>query len=76
MLQLIATMPEYTSYFKQLREKYITPENHESVKVLSSIISTISRINRVCPGFSFFYKHPSDKKHLANLAFYTVASKN
>lgn len=54
MLQLIATMPEYISYFKQLREKYITPENHKSAKVLSSIIATIDRINRVCPGFVNF----------------------
>jgi len=55
MLQLIATMPEYNSYFKQLREKYITTENQKSAKVLSSIITTIERINRVCPGFINFF---------------------
>jgi uncharacterized UBP type Zn finger protein len=54
MLQLIATMPEYNSYFKQLHEKYITTENQKSAKVLSSIITTIERINRVCPAGSFF----------------------
>ena len=54
MLQLISTMPEYYNYFKQLREKYISPENNQksakNAKVLQTIIETIERINRVCPG--------------------------
>ena len=54
MLQLISTMPEYYNYFKQLREKYISPENDQksakNAKVLQTIIETIERINRICPG--------------------------
>ncbi|CAG5111340.1 Oidioi.mRNA.OKI2018_I69.chr2.g5657.t1.cds [Oikopleura dioica] len=58
MLQLISTMPEYYNYFKQLREKYISPENNQksakNAKVLQTIIETIERINRICPAGSFF----------------------